>query len=358
MSPSKREHPIPGGRQLNVQVLRFVAAFMVLIYHVALHYAARKGEAPVGIVKYLGFAGVDIFFVISGYIMWVTTSNLSGPPDAMQFMFRRVVRIFSGYWPVVGMIFFLYVAYAPGNIQTTDWIRGLLLLPTPPRARVLDLSWTLTLEMVFYLAWAIAIASTRRLLVASALGCAMLIFVLLPKSNVYSIGFVQNPIFFEFGIGCLVGCASERGVLGRPMLWLACGIVLMLSAALAFLSIERIPGAWLRVGTYGIASGLILAGVAALEGRVVPIRPLVALGDASFALYLLHMPVLQFAWGFLPKGHDVWFFHDNLELGAAFIVAGSVVLSLFYFRLVERPLILSAKRLLDRRLIARLPHPP
>ena len=85
---------------INIQFLRFVAAMLVVFFHCAAHLQASR-QAPgllFGFGQSAGFAGVDIFFVISGFIMaWTTADDRAA--DAVAFAKRRVARIYSGYWP-------------------------------------------------------------------------------------------------------------------------------------------------------------------------------------------------------------------------------------------------------------------
>ena len=79
---------------INLQLLRFLAALPVIAYHTAPHIWA-SGESRDGLlqtIQLFGFGGVDIFFVISGFIMWHTTLDDRGPADAWRFLRRRAAR--------------------------------------------------------------------------------------------------------------------------------------------------------------------------------------------------------------------------------------------------------------------------
>ncbi len=85
----------------NIQFLRFVAALLVVFYHTSNHVRMTGVDQGVffEIAEAVGFAGVDIFFVISGFIMFHTTKKTTGALSMVEFLKRRMARIFSGYWP-------------------------------------------------------------------------------------------------------------------------------------------------------------------------------------------------------------------------------------------------------------------
>jgi peptidoglycan/LPS O-acetylase OafA/YrhL len=100
---------------INVQFLRFAAAMLVVVYHVSAHI--RDAGIDPGpffqLSEAVGFAGVDIFFVISGFIMAYTTHAAAGAVDAWAFARRRMARIYSGYWPF--FLLALHVFYKTGS---------------------------------------------------------------------------------------------------------------------------------------------------------------------------------------------------------------------------------------------------
>ena len=142
---------------VNLQALRFLAALPVLVYHIAPHVWA-SGVTRGGLLEHMhlvGFGGVDVFFVISGFIMWHTTPGDHGPADAWRFLRRRIARIYSGYWPFLLLAALIWYLYHPDLIPFKNWPLSTTLAPNPagttdqldPGRLALPGAWTLRFEM-------------------------------------------------------------------------------------------------------------------------------------------------------------------------------------------------------------------
>ena len=118
----------------------------------------------------------------------------------------------------------------------------------------------------------------------------------------------------------------------------------MIGSAAVFMYSVGPRGEWTRVLTFGAASGSIVAGLIALRDRRTMPQIFERLGDASYALYLIHMPMLLFVWNYLPNGHNFRFFFHHLEVGAVAIVIASLVASVGYHKWIELPLIAASRR--------------
>ena len=90
---------------------------------------------------------------------------------------------------------------------------------------------------------------------------------------------------------------------------------------------------------FGLPAALIVYGQACLNSENKIANALKVLGDASYAIYLLHIPILIFIWHALPVTAKFWFFFKNLEIGAIVIVITTVLLSLAYYKFIEKPLL-------------------
>ncbi len=132
------------------QYLRGLAALSVLVTH-ALQWPLT--EINMGLLK-TGRLGVDVFFVISGFI--ITTIAGDGRIDPKQFLVRRAFRILPAYWAATLLITILAVAI-PSQFRTTiptieGLIKSLLFIPSlEPKAPLLLLGWSLNFEVFFYL---------------------------------------------------------------------------------------------------------------------------------------------------------------------------------------------------------------
>ena len=97
-----------------------------------------------------GFAGVDVFFVISGFIMYHTTVKANGPGASLDFLKRRAARIYSGYWPFFILAAIVFAWARPAHFEASNLLTSFLLWPAPLHEVLLDVSWTLSYEMYFY----------------------------------------------------------------------------------------------------------------------------------------------------------------------------------------------------------------
>ncbi|RWN15949.1 MAG: acyltransferase [Mesorhizobium sp.] len=331
---------------LNLQVLRFFAAFLVAAGHVAGTYRALAGGEP-GYLDYIGFAGVDIFYVLSGFIMWKTTSRLSGPGRAGNFTLRRYWRIYTAYLPIAGfMLAITFLMNGLPAVEKLEVVRSLLLLPTAPPDRLLGVSWTLTHELLFYSVMAASILfSKARVLILIVFTLAIMVGVAAQieiPTQTYWVKFLFNPMIFEFIFGILVAVCHERRPAQNPIAILITGVALFSAVGLAYWHFTFVPGehvsALVRVGSYGIASAVIIYGAANLDARFTPPAFLVKLGDASYALYLVHIPVILLVWH-VPQRFGVTFFLDHMNASVGLILCLAVLTSLAYFRFVEMPLL-------------------
>ena len=287
-------------RLASIQFLRAVAALSVARAHIdrdARDLAAQGGWNYVNAWPLPLDAGVDLFFVISGFVMVYASQNLFGKPRApLIFFARRLARIVPVYWACT--VAFVGVAFVlPGLVngprpELLGVLRSLFFVPYVNELGaiqpVLTLGWTLNYEMFFYAIFAGFVFLPRRaatlgimlfLLIAAGLGA-----VLKPASA--PLQFWTNPIVLEFVFGMIVATARIEGLrLGKPARagLVAAGVVL-LTALGANTGLDR----WI---IWGAPAGLIVAGFALGEasGAAGPAWRFAArLGDASYAMYLIH----------------------------------------------------------------------
>jgi peptidoglycan/LPS O-acetylase OafA/YrhL len=307
----------------------------------------------------VGFAGVDVFFVISGFIMAWTTTEAAGTADALSFAKRRIARIYSGYWPFY-LLALGYFSLLGGNyLANAELLRSALLWPTDFRQLLIPVSWTLIYEMVFYLLFTIIIASggARRstiiaLLMLAVLGWSLYSYFgrhaydpgILESMNVYE-QYLAFPFLLEFLAGSiLAGWLRERPD-GLAWSLLLAGILLLAAGGVINNTLfggKLIQGYYIvwRVGVFGGASFFILAGLVRLENRgwVLLPRFSVLAGGASYALYLSHTLILD-ATQKLGLNYSLRSFSDgaaqSVFIGLSLLI---VLYSMAHFYWVERPL--------------------
>lgn len=332
----------------NLQVLRAVAALLVVLHHFLLtnQNSGQGGIASFFYLAELGACGVDLFFCISGFVMLASIAKKKGF-SPKEFALARVVRIVPAYW-VASTLYIILVAlshvkrsgldatlaeaqFSPGFI-----LSSYLLFPAvnPAANQIqpfLTQGWTLSYELYFYLLlMCAAVFAKTDSIKTSVLGSAFLAGGMLLFWNVGSVAgaFLSNSIVLEFVLGMLVFHVARRTkVLGGPAIVL--GFVLL--AATVFLKVEN------RVLWWGVPSALILYGIVALEGVLLPPKLLKAIGDASYSLYLTHGALTYVYGGLLQRG---WFASETKQNIA--VLAGTVaavLLALVFYRFVEKPLL-------------------
>lgn len=336
---------------LHVQVLRAVAALLVLAFHVQHDLVRRLGFEGYPLLHF-GAAGVDIFFVISGFIMvWASRGLFGQPGAARQFLLRRLVRIVPLYWATTLLFLVVIVVMPPLNGRQADpahLLASLLFLPWPDQdgahSPFYGIGWTLNYEMLFYLCFALVLGAAPRravLMLSAAFALLAVLGVILP-SLPFALRVWSQPLILEFVAGAGLAIARLEGVsLPRAA---RIGLVLLGSALLVATEWLPVPTTASRALVWGVPAALIMAG--AVLGPERPVRGafgrvLVLMGDASYSLYLVHFFVIA---GIRPIAMRV---PEIVALSpvayalalAALSIAASILVHLAFERPVHRALL-------------------
>ncbi|WP_338744528.1 acyltransferase [Pseudomonas putida] len=281
----------------GIQYLRGIAAGLVIIYHsMVMITVAPYFDHPVGDF------GVDVFFVISGFVMWVTTEGQN--KGITEFWVSRILRVAPLYW----LFTFVLVAAAllmpslffnSRGVDPVFLLKSLFFIPaqnpdvgdiTP----VYTIGWTLTYEMFFYAIFGLSLALQNlrmRLLFIAAVIVALAIVgsALAPEGPLAKT--YTSPIIIEFLLGVLLGVTRQRwtgvGLLPASLLIGASG------AALVLVDFNLTH----RAFVYGVPAFFLVAGFISIEKYIRPniSRAALLFGEASYSLYLSH-PVSQRIW--------------------------------------------------------------
>jgi peptidoglycan/LPS O-acetylase OafA/YrhL len=339
--------------------MRGIAALLVVFTH-AVDLATRQGGSAgrtaleeLGNLQNFGAIGVDLFFVVSGFVMALSTRGLAGTSGAARFLALRWIRIAPPY--LVATVVFAGVLYAADGATfavANLWnafgfvpILDNVAYSEPP----LSIGWTLSFEVSFYLLTAVTVlvAGRVRALVLLLLMTGAGLVGVFASPQPFILNWLTNPIYLEFAIGVGAYLLWDRGwvVKARPM-WLVFGAVgaavLLAELVVGFGDIseaERVLDASLsaeRVLLWGLPVGAIF--IALLPASTSPSsaigRLLRALGDASYSIYLVHLLVfiaLQAALNRMP-------FSPAAGLIITIGIGGGIVAGMAFFSLVERPL--------------------
>lgn len=340
----------------TIQVLRAVAAILVVLFHLRI-VEGKYGVGTPFLPSWIGFAdgGVDLFFVISGFVMvTIAAGRYQSPGNATSFLLRRAWRILPPYW-VYTTIVVILMAAMPGMANTSyegQSIPASYLLWPQATLPVLTVGWTLIHEAYFYLVVAFAVAWVPERVLPAFLATWALAVGLMPslldaRSPVLSV--VLSRMTWEFIAGAAVALYWRRipRGLGLPLLILGAVGFLIGMVAMAHLSV---PSTELyRVPTFGLASALLVAGTVVYEfGRGSVNAPKWrAIGDSSYSLYLSHVLVIS-AVGRLWKAST---FNSAPWEHGLFVVVSilmSLAVGLVSYRWLERPLLIFGRSRIAR----------
>ena len=293
----------------SLQAGRAVAALLVMFYHADQHLHDAYGVAFLGNAFRSGYAGVDFFFVLSGFIIMYTSGSWIGKPQmALEFCKKRFVRIYPIYWVFLSMIL-LVSLIAPKLVGTSKSALTslniaesyLLVIGHKP---ILITSWTLSHEVLFYLCFLLLIISARlgawvaaTLLTITAIQSILQLSEykgpIVPGSTFGKIVSVSN---LEFALGAVASIIWRRLSIKTALHLLLLGSIGMIGGLFLVPSehINTVRESLLTVLVYGIPSFLIILSLVRLEaaGKVSVPGVLYALGGSSYTLYLIHTVVL------------------------------------------------------------------
>jgi len=325
--------------------LRGVAAIFVVFFHVfvQLNRIGYSGPVP----QFLN-GGVDIFFIISGFIMWHTTFGRN--VGTVEFLTRRFIRIVPLYW-LITTFYLIILLIRPNWMYSARFdffhiVASYLFIPAahpfPPHFMwpLVVPGWTLNYEMFFYLLFGLALLAASRMraaIVVATLVCIVSLRAFDPPLNSV-IGFYSSSITLEFAFGVLLGYLFTSEL---PIPRLVC--ILVILAGFVGLIIGSAPGmlALPRALIAGVPALFIVAGAVFFErtNKIAEIGLPKLLGDSSYSIYLSHGATLS-AFGriwseFGPdSSKPLFIFLFSLS---AIIVATTIGIGVYLF--IERPLL-------------------
>jgi exopolysaccharide production protein ExoZ len=344
--------------------LRGLAACMVVLFHATQIWSIHVVNQQNSLAWIRGGAGVDIFFVISGFVMMVSSSGMQGAHPGRDFLERRWIRIAPLYWIITSVVLMQLLLQSHPEPQSGSKqlvvslpyvVSSYLFIPyrnslgsTEP---LLSVGWTLSFEMFFYFLFAAGLA--LRISVVRFLAPIMVTLVIVGNFRQHTwpaLTVLANPLLLEFLAGVLLGYAVLQGV---RLQWQ----VAMLLGVLGLVAIPILPavgGLLIRILIWGVPALLIVMSGVMLEdrfGKSVP-RWALLLGDASYSLYLSHLLVMSMAGALLVRLHVLAFGVTGRPYKAITIlvcVSLSIFGSLLLYWWVENPLNKTLRRRLRLR---------
>lgn len=332
-------------------MLRGLAALAVLLFHTHLIVGRDKylDARPFGDLFAFGNIGVDVFFVLSGFIILTAHYRDIDRPDRLpRYLYRRWARLYPIYWVyLAGVIGLMTLGIGDqGRMALGNLTSSILLVRFVPEAPPLSVAWSLFHEMMFYAFFALLIVNRRLGIAAFVVWYAAVIAGYMLG---WSVTFEQHQGF----VGVFTSLFNLNFVLGMSVWYLlekraslpgwCCVLV---SLPLFALGIWGLSGShsgiqsleeWRLV--FALASALLLLGLIALEGdgKITVPDALMKMGDASYSIYLVHTPILSAA----MKIVMIIGLQRMLPAGVIFVVLAVVSLAGSYmaYLLLERPLL-------------------
>ena len=281
----------------SIQCMRGIAALLVLSCHIGSIQALYMGMR---FFPEFGKNGVDLFFVISGFVMAYISRDKWGKASALApFMFKRIFRIYPVYWEftavIIGIMLLKPAMMNMGDAAQVSIIKSLLLWPqaTDP---LLGAGWTLVFEMYFYLLFCIAFLVPRKWVPVAFMSWAgvLLLVRITGIGSSHSSGgiwLITSPLAFEFMVGCALAYLYLRNVKVNP---LALSIAAVVWCVTVNIYCDTQLPAWHVIG-WGVPSALLLYAAIMLEAAKPLSMPkwLQSVGDVSYSLYLCHSLIIS-----------------------------------------------------------------
>jgi peptidoglycan/LPS O-acetylase OafA/YrhL len=327
----------------------------VVAGHSTDYLLAQNGNVPSALQWIHGPAGVDIFFVLSGFVMTISAGGvLQTPPSPMGFMMRRLIRIVPLYWLLTALKVLL-IFRAPqlsehGLPSLWNSVSSFLFIPSLNASGeirpVIPLGWTLSFEMLFYVIFALGLLAPKRLFTFVTPAVLLVALVGLVHTSAWPAWTaLADPIVLEF----LAGMCIARWTISRRLPRPPVAAILVATGFLGFALLSP-ESAVNRVFTWGVCAGLIVLGTVSLEKTIAAHVPtlLLLLGDASYSIYLVQSFIFPALHRLLAHASPLLVHTHAVRAGVTLIVLSLLATSfagILMHRCIERPITLGLRRL-------------
>lgn len=348
----------------TLQAGRAIAAVLVVLFHLGANLAKESyfGIAGLSVPFSFGSAGVEFFFVLSGFIIFAAHRGDIGRPDRISgYTRKRLLRIFPTYWLVFLPVFFIALLTpslrngVPHDLSTL--LQSLLLVPQDKAvvggtgSPVLVVAWTLQYEMFFYLFFGLMVLSRRLALLAglAVVGVYVARVALGTDQLPFPASFIAQDYTLLFGMGMFVSwlvVARKDFAHQKPGQFIVLGLAVFLLAAMDVVFKTEVFEA-VRTLVFGLAASLIIFGLVVAEdgGKTyLGHKWLQLLGDSSYALYLIHFPLISVLCKVAIALHLQTFGLVGAIVSFVAIFVACLAISVLFHLWVERPLAAFFKR--------------
>lgn len=331
----------------SIQVLRGIAAIGVVLYHMlVIEKKYAGGDQFLPQLFRLGQSGVDLFFVISGFIMVTVIQREGRETRALDFLIHRFSRIYPNYW------FYFFVTFAVFLLQPSlvnasqggrfNFFRSFFLIPSTTLPLVL-IAWSLIYEVYFYLVFSLLVGlSPVRMLISLLVWLLFLVnvnlFTGIPAAPIPAL--ILSPYSIEFIIGAIASLFLSSGFIKRLPGGVCITLIVLILALLPYLfthcySPNGASGNLFRQTiVFGVVYGILIIAMVVLEQRsAISFHPfLVRLGDISYTIYLSHLLIL----GAIGRIWAGWFQHPGSPWDEGIVFPCMLAAIIFYSHIAHR----------------------
>lgn len=346
-------------RVQNIQALRGVAVLSVVLFHL-MTIEKKYGGTKTILQDFFSFGmfGVDLFFVISGFVMIaVTRGKFQNTKQAIRFLYHRASRIYPIYWVysilVLGLFFVKPSLVNSSQGNQVDILASFLLLPSEILPLVM-VGWTLIHEMYFYLIFFIVLLITPEKRIVNVLllwGVLILVFNTSLELNNPFANLIFHPLTIEFISGNFLAIlfyrTSNKSLKTGSLLAMA--FIGFIAAIYGHNLYQHFTGhidpqGWWRILIFGMPALLmVFCFINAERNGLVIHSALTKIGDASYSIYLSHVLTLSAA-GRIWSVYSSDSIYDNyMMIPAMFILV--IIVGMVSYRYVEKPLLTYSRRI-------------
>lgn len=330
----------------SIQAGRGVAALLVVLVHNSVSIFALPKYwdlKPFGPIFDFGHAGVNFFFVLSGFIiLHVHQDDLGRPGNVASYVGKRLRRIYPFYWLVLAAIlpaFFLWQTFGKGYERDLGVIASsFLLVHFSSTNTVLPAAWTLYHEMLFYAVFALMILTRRLGLAVFCVWMACCAYRLLSGGTAFPVEFYASPLNLLFAMGMACAWTIRKTRIRLPVFLAVAGAAFFTACGLEEVFVDALNQEW-RDLLYGLGSASAILGLVELDRSGLVRVPgwFKLTGDASYAIYLVHFPLLSL----LAKAFAVSGARERLPAGVSYVLMACLVVfaGIAAHLFIERPML-------------------
>lgn len=336
-----------------IQIFRGIAALIVVVHHSTVQMLNNTGYHYLENVFTVGWFGVDLFFVLSGFIIvYIHYYDLGRKDKLRKYALKRVTRIYPAYWIITLILIPLFIivpSWGQDYVRDPLYIVKSLFLVPQSNAPLLGVGWTLIHELFFYLMFGLFIYCRRP--VSITIGSVWFLGTVLGVTGLmeyqhYLLKLIFSNYNIEFLLGSIIALCFIKGNVSIRTAWssLIAGILILAMGWWGALEKVFIKGDVDTVLVFGVSGALIIFGLTGLNiyKAVKTPKPLLFLGDASYSIYLSHFYVIIFLEKITTKFSGINPFNSFVTTTAIVILA--IVSGSAFYQIIEKPLLIKIKQ--------------